>query len=105
MNQNIYNFNIKTLIGWAIAILIPIFLSSVQSKNNKDDQIQQNFNLDAAQELRLNYIEKNQTVLFNKINAIEANTAETHDNMIILMVHSGLEPVLIENSKKKQTKL
>ena len=104
MNQNTYKFNLSTLIGWAIAILVPVLLSSVQSKNNRDEEIQQNFKLDAAQDLRLNYIERNQTILFNKINDIETNTSETHDNMIILMVHSGLEPILIENNKKKQLK-
>jgi hypothetical protein len=92
---------LKTLIGWALAILIPVMLSSLTSKNDRDEAINQDFKLGAVHEERLNVIDKNQTILFNKINDIEKNTSETHDNMIILMVHSGLEDVMIENTKKK----
>jgi len=47
-------------------------------------------------------LQQNEVVLFNKINSIETNTSETHDNMIILMIKNGLEPVLISNKKNNK---
>lgn len=101
MRQDTYHFDIKTLISGAIVILSVFISFGLTSKSDMDEKAQQNYKLDAVQEQRINTIEKNQTALFDKINAIETSTSETHDNMIILMVHSGLEPILIENNKKK----
>jgi len=100
--DNSFHFDKKTLIGWAIIILIPMLQSGIGNKNDKDKAAYENYKLDAIQDQKILVLQQNEVVLFNKINSIETNTSETHDNMIILMIKNGLEPVLISNKKNNK---
>jgi hypothetical protein len=74
------------------------------NKNNQDNKEQDNYRQVAVQEQKIMVLEKNETILFNKINIIESNTQDTHDNMIMLMMKEGLEPVLISSNKNKNNR-
>lgn len=85
-------FDLKTLIGWVIIILISVFTSSATSTFTKDEKAQDESKINATQQVRIEMLEKNQTALFKLIERIETNSTETHDNVLILMTEHGIKP-------------
>src|ERR1035437_1784807 len=100
MEHATYHFDKKSLIGWMIAILIPVFISSTSSIKDKDRAAEATRLQVAVHERRLYDLEKGEALILDKIDKIDASTSDTHDNMIVLMIHDGLEPPMINDRSK-----
>ena len=77
--------DIKTIGGWLISLLIVAFGVASTSSFSDKKTLQDNDKLDAAQQVEINELKRT-------VRAIETSTADTRDNVIMLMYKEGLTP-------------